>query len=293
MRKLWISGVLAALCIGPVFGLELLQAKVAIRISPLPERVALASCIVTGKVTEIEEKKISAHQFPGVKEKVEYTIAVVEIKDGLLGAKGVTHVKVGFVEPQAAPGDNGRDAPIRRPPIRFQPVTLAKNQEGCFLLTPHFEETFYTAPAFDYVINKQDNANYDKELDTIKQCAKLLADPDAGLKSKDAGDRFLTAALLVIRYRTPTGANPKEEKVDAPQSKLILQGLADGDWSKGFSGTDLTPMMVFPRLNLTDKDNWKPVAFQNYEKDFPEYAKKWIKDNGDSYAMKRFVEKKN
>src|SRR5262249_42232561 len=196
---------------------------------------------------------------------VEYTIAVVEIKDGLLGAKGVTHVKIGFVEPKAAPG-GPEGGPIRRPPIRFQPVALAKNQEGCFLLTQHFEETFYTAPAFDYGINKQDNPNYDKELDTIKQCAKLLADPDAGLKSKDAGDRFLTAALLVIRYRTPTGGNPKEEKVDAAQSKLILQGLADGDWSKGFSPTELTPMMVFGPLGLTAKDNCNPAPFPNYER---------------------------
>jgi hypothetical protein len=292
MRKMWLSSMLAVVFIGPVFGQRVAESKIAVRIIPLPERVALASCIVTGKVTEIEEKKVSAHQFPGVKEKVDYTIAVVEIKDGLLGAKGVTHVKVGFVEPKAAPG--GPDAgPIRRPPIRFQPVILAKNQEGCFLVTPHFEETFYTVPAAEYVLNKQDNPNYDKEVDTVKQCAKLLADPDAGLKSKDTGDRFLTAALLVIRYRTPTGANPKEEKVDAAQSKLILQGLADGDWSKGFSATDLTPMMVFPRLGLTDKDNWKPVAFQNYEKDFPEYAKKWIKENGENYVMKRFVEKKD
>jgi hypothetical protein len=289
MRRVWFSGVIA------VAGVALLgtyspaqvvaDRKVAVRISPLPERVALAETIVTGKVTAIEEKKVSAHQFPGAKDKVEFTIAVVKIDDPLLNAKGITHVKIGFVEPQAvgAPGPGIR-------PGRFPQVNLNKDQEGCFLLRPHFEETFLTLPAYDYILNKKDNPNYEKEMETIKKCAKLLADTDAGLKAKGADDRFQTAGMLLIRYRTPLGGNPKEEKIDAKESKLILQGLADGDWSKGFSATELTPMMVFGRLALTDKDGWKPGPFQNYEKEFPEAAKKWLKDNADSYAIKRFVE---
>ena len=112
----------------------------------------------------------------------------------------------------------------------------------------------------------------------------------APIQKEGADDRFQTAGMLLIRYRTPLGGNPKEEKIDAKESKLILQGLADGDWSKGFSATELTPMMVFGRLALTDKDGWKPGPFQNYEKEFPEAAKKWLKDNADSYAIKRFVE---
>jgi hypothetical protein len=289
MRRLWTSGVMA------VVGLAVLgtyspaqvatDRKIAVRISPLPERVALAETIVTGKVTAIEDKKVEARQFPGAKDKVEFTIAVVKIEDALLNAKGITHVKIGFVEPQAAPGGGPG---IR--PGRFPQVNLNKDQEGCFLLRPHFEESFLTLPGYDYVLTKKDNPNYEKEMETIKRCAKLLADTDAGLKAKSADDRFQTAGMLLIRYRTPQGANPKEEKIDAKESKLILQGLADGDWTKGFSATELTPMMVFGRLALTDKDGWKPGPFQNYEKEFPEAAKKWLKDNADSYVIKRFAE---
>ena len=36
----------------------------------------------------------------------------------------------------------------------------------------------------------------------VKRCVKLLEKPTAGLKSKDASDRLLTASLLINRYRT-------------------------------------------------------------------------------------------
>jgi hypothetical protein len=260
-----------------------------VRLVPLPERVAMANTIIVGKVTAVEEKTVSAHQFPGVKEKVEFTIAVVEVKDALLGAKGMTHLKIGFVEPKAPAVGVDKAGGLRRPGPRFQPVVLAKDQEACFLLNPHFEESFYIAPSFDYVLDKT-NPNFDKELEIVKQSAKLLSDPDAGLKSKSADDRSTTAGLLILRYLTAFGANPREEKIDAEQSKLILQGLADGDWSKAFSPTELAPQMIFGRLNLSDKDGWKPGPFQNFQMEFPEAAKKWLKDNADTYRIKRFVE---
>jgi hypothetical protein len=275
-----VVGVAALAALSPA---QVVDRKVAVRISPLPERVALAETIVVGKVTAIEDKKVEAHQFPGARDKVEFTIAEVKIDDALLNAKGITHLKIGFVEAQAAPGRGIR-------PGRFPQVNLQKDQEGCFLLRPHFEETFLTLPGFDYVLNKKDNPNFEKEMETVKRCAKLLADTDVGLKAKSADDRFQTAAMLLIRYRSVFGGEAKEEKIDAKESKLILQGLAGGDWSKGFSGTELTPMMVFGRLALTDKDGWKPGPFQNYEKEFPEAAKKWLQDNADSYVIKRFVE---
>jgi len=287
MRRIMISGGLLAATLA-LLGLSSPAEAVAVRLVPLPERVAMANIIVVGKVTAIEEKTVPAHQFPGAKENADFTIAVVEIKDALLGAKGLTHLKVGFVEPKAPAGGADKTGGLRRPPLRVQPVVLAKGQEGCFLLNQHFEESFYVAPGFDYVLDKT-NANYDKELGTVKHCAKLLSDPEAGLKSKSADDRSTTAGLLIIRYRTALTANPKEETIDAEQSKLILQGLADGDWSKAFSPTELAPQMIFGRLNLTDKDGWKPGPFQSFQKEFPEAAKKWLKDNADSYCIKRFV----
>jgi hypothetical protein len=288
MRRTLTTWALTAAGIA-VLGLASRAQAVAVRLIPLPERVALANTIVVGKVTAIEDKTVSAHQFPGAKDKVDYTIAVVEVKDPLLGAKGMTHLKIGFVEPKAPAGGINKEGGLRRPGPRFQPVVLAKDQEGCFLLNPHFEESFYIAPSADYVLDKS-NPNHDKDLEIVRNCAKLLSDPDAGLKSKNADDRATTAGLLIIRYRTAIGPKPKEEKIDAEQSKLILQGLADGDWSKPFSPTELTAQTSFGRLNLSDKDAWKPGPFQNFQKEFPEAAKKWLKDNADTYRIKRFVD---
>src|SRR6516225_11259353 len=84
-----------------MLGLASRAQGVAVRLIPLPERVAMADTIIVGKVTAIEEKTVSAHQFLGAKDKVDYNIAVVEVKDALLGAKGMTHLKIGFVEPKA------------------------------------------------------------------------------------------------------------------------------------------------------------------------------------------------
>src|SRR4051812_11848327 len=68
---------------------------IAIRLSPLPERVATADAVVVGKVTGIEDKTVTATSFPGTKDKVEYHVAVVKIADGLMGTKGLTHIKIG------------------------------------------------------------------------------------------------------------------------------------------------------------------------------------------------------
>src|SRR5581483_6143826 len=86
--------------------------------APIPQRVAQSEVVAVGKVTAVEDKTVSAPQFPGAKDKVEYRIAVVKISDHLLGAKGETHVKVGFVVPKEAPPPKPGGpviGPIRRP----------------------------------------------------------------------------------------------------------------------------------------------------------------------------------
>jgi hypothetical protein len=261
---------------------------VAIRIVPVPERVALAQAVVVGKVTSIEEKTVSAESFPGAKDKVEYQIAVVKVADGLFGTKGLTHIKVGFIKPPA--GDEVR--PLR--PIRgFGPPHLAVDQEGVFFLSRHHAESFYVMRDNNSFMPKADNDNYKKELEAAKECAKLIADPKAGLKSKKAEERALTAALLVVRYTTPLTGREKREDIDAEESKLILKGLADGDWSKGFSPTELTPMMVFGRLNLQPKDGWNAQGPFNTPNAYQDAAKAWLKDHADKYRIQRYVTEKN
>ncbi len=289
MRKLLVDG-LAALISLTVLGSTSTARVIAFRIAPLPERVASCDCIVVAKVTAIEKKNVLARSYPGTKDKVEYQVAVVKIDEALVGAKGLTHIKIGFLPPQGPVGGPGGI----RPGIRFQQVVLTEGQEGCFFLTPHFEENFYTVPGFYQVLDKK-AADFDKQVAQIKRCAKLLSDPKAGLKSKEAEDRALTAGLLVHRYRRITGpivGTVKQESIDAEESKLILQGLADGDWSKGYSATDLTPQMSFGILGLTDKDGWRPGPFKNYQVEFPAAAKNWLKENAGTYRIQRYVVEK-
>src|SRR5262249_53104983 len=117
-----------------------------IRMSPLPERVAQADAVVVGKVTDIEKKNINLRAAPKGDEKLEYQVAVVEIKDTVRGAKGLTHIRVAF---QPAPADG----PPRPGPRRGPLATLTKDQEGCFFLQQHFEDNLFllnpSAPALD------------------------------------------------------------------------------------------------------------------------------------------------
>jgi len=258
--------------------------RVAIRFSPLPERVATADAVVIGKVTSIEDKTVSAEPYPGAKEKAEYQITVVKIEDGVLGTKGLTHVKIGTIK-----------VPEGRPIIRpggYGPAKLTVDQEGVFLLQKHPTESFYTLPNAMNVINKAGNDNFEKEATRIKECAKLLADPKAGLKSKNAEDRSLTAGMLLIRYNTPHGEQTKRESIDADESKLILNALADGDWTKGNDLNDLSPQWGFGRLNLTDKDGWNANGPFNTPNAYQDAAKAWLKGHADSYRIQRFVSDK-
>src|SRR5262245_13942526 len=95
-----------------------------------PEKAVAADVVVTGKVLNLEEKPVEALPFPGAADKVAYTVATLKIDDALAGAKGVTHLRVGFV--LAAPGGTGgvpRPAGARP----FNP-NLVAGQEGCFFL---------------------------------------------------------------------------------------------------------------------------------------------------------------
>src|SRR5437763_1201020 len=63
-------------------------------------------------------------------------------------------------------------------------------------------------------VSKQ-NPTFDKDLALVKRCTKILEDPNAALKGKNAEDRFLAAAMLVAHYRSYKGPNAKQEPIDA------------------------------------------------------------------------------
>jgi len=258
---------------------------VAIRLSALPERVATADAVVVGKVTGIEEKAVSAESFPGAKDKAEFHIAIVKVQDAVLGTKDLTHVKIGFIKPP-------QGKPIIRPG-GYRPPQPMVDQEGCFFLTKHPTETFYLLQGFNSIINKTGNDNFAKEMERVKECAKLMADPKAGLKAKDADSRALTAAMLVLRYTMPQAGQTKREDIGAEESKQILTALAGGDWTKTYSLTELPPSYAFGRLTHTEKDgwNWKPAP-GDQPTAYQDAAKAWLKDNAGTYRIQRFVSDK-
>jgi hypothetical protein len=273
----------------PALSIAQVATSKAIRLSPLPERVATADAVVTGKVTTIEEKTVSAEPFPGAEEKAEFQVAVVKIADGLLGTKKLTHIKVGFVKP---PEGAGGGRPIIRPGGGYGPPKLSVDQEGIFFLQKHPTESFYVLQGPLSVVNKANNDNYEKELTKVKDCAKLLADPKAGLKSKDAEQRALTASMLLIRYGTQHPGQTKREPIDADESKMILKALADGDWTKNNSFEDLSPQWGFNMLRLEEKDGWNPQGPFNTPNAYQDAAKAWLKDHADSYRVQHYVSDK-
>jgi hypothetical protein len=260
---------------------------------PIPLRVAHADVVVVGKVTKIEDKLVSAPAFPGAKDTVGYQIAVVKVDDPVLNAKGLKEVRVGFVPPPAPGGGPGP----RLIGPRFRGITLVEDEEACLLLTKHFDGDFYIMSGPYDAIKKANNANYEKDLEEAKKAAKLLADPLANLKGKEADDRFQVAAMLIERYRTtklPAGNPPKQEAIDAAESKLILEALRDADWAppKPTPGRFfvLTPVNTFFRLNLTKDDNWSPPKDGTR---IGEAAQAWLKENADTYRIKKFVAEKS
>ena len=256
---------------------------------PVPLRVARADMVVLGKVTKIEDKAVSASSYPGAKNKVDYQIAVVKVDDPILNAKGVKEVRVGFIPPRAG-------GPIGvRPGI--VPATLIEDEEACLFLTKHHDADFYIMANAADAVKKANNAKYETEVEEAKKAAKLIADPMVSLKSKDAEERFLTAGMLIERYRTakPSATQPpKQEPIDAAESKLILAALRDADWTppKPQQGrvTVMTPMNSFYRLGLTKEDNWTPPRPQpNVPFNPADAAQAWLKENADSYRIKKFV----
>jgi hypothetical protein len=274
-RLLRLSAFVLAACLGAG------PARADMIAPPPPlQRAAMAQTVVIGKVVSIEDKTVTAKRYPGDTEKGEYQVAVVKIEDAVIGAKGLTHVRVGFIPASVNP-----NVKIRRP----LPVQLKKGDEVILFLQPHFDANFHVAPNYYDGIFKAPNSGFEQLVPEIKRAGKLLNDPTAGLTSKEVKDRTETATLLIARYRGAGFYNPnrKQEPIDAKESKLILEALAEADWGKGEERVDrLTPAAAFTMLRLTDKDGW--FEPRDLEK-FPVAAKRWLADNADKYRIQKFV----
>ena len=286
-----LAGAVLLLAVRPGLG-NTLPAKL-----PLPACVESAACIAVGKVTAIEDKSVMAPPFRGATVKIEYRIAVVKVDESLKGGTGLTHVRIAF-QPPPPPVK-----PVEMPGVFVTPVPpsplkmLAVGNEGCFLLKRFGDEPFYRIVDSNYndYVAKGDR-DFDNRMTLVKRSLKLLSDPDAGLRSKDAADRLLTAYLLLTRYQAAAGPKAKAEPIEAAQSKLILEALAGADWSRpDMPGEQVTPRGVFQMLRLTARDGWTapqqgPMQdVRLFLKDWDTAAQKWLKDNSATYRIRRWL----
>jgi len=273
---------------------------------PAQQQAMTAEVVVVGKVIEIEKEMAKASPAPGVADKVEYKVAVVKIEDALLGAKGITTIRVGYQNIAAAAPEvplqngNGNLKPMfrnLREPLIAPLVALNEGQEAAFFLKKHHDGDFYVMQQFARPLNKT-TANYDKTMAQVKKTLKIYEDPKAALQSKETADRSLAACTLVQKYRSyPQMTAPRgkvvTEPIDAEESKLILAALSEMKWGQP-DANGMNLQAIFFQLGVQPKDGWtqpKALKGQDYNKMLGDAVTKWLADNNEKYRINRNVVK--
>lgn len=236
--------------------------------APIPERVARTDLTTLARVKRVEEKAAELPVAPGAGLKQPFRVAVLEVKEKVAGAGSPKFVKVAFIPPSGRRGFGSFD---------FKP-----GSEALFFLTKaHGSEYYRVMMYFDA------EAPGEAQIKAAREAGKLLASPRKGLESKNQAERALTAALLITRYRSQPFADPakiKQAPISPAESRLILEGLAAGDW-KAPAYNQFSPRSLFLRLGLTEKDGWKVKNFATLN----EEAQAWLKANAGKYVIKRFT----
>jgi len=274
-----------------------------IAFTPPAQRALTADVVVVGKVTAVEKETVEATPFPGSPQKVQYKVAVVKIETNLAGAANLAHIKVGFVPaPPVAPPVVG-EKPLLRPilPRRgMMAPELKEGQEFLLFLVKHPDAGFYVMPNMSPPLATT-GEDAKQEVEAIKKTLAVTADPAKALAAASAADRYFAAATLVTKYRAypPAGGEVGQAALPAAESKLILTGLAEGDWTKFEPGIP-SGMQAFYSLGLTDKDGWvapkptpvrpgqPPVNFNQVTKDA---FVTWLAGPGKAYQIQRVVPK--
>jgi hypothetical protein len=277
MKKL-----VAALALVAILAMGASAKALMIAPQPVPMRLAAADAVVVAKVSSVAEKAESADMFKGDTRQMK--VATLTVEDTVFGKKGKT-VKVGFFPPTAPPPGRGG---LRPAILRYRGLVLSKDQEGMFFLTRHptKKDVYVVQGPYDFV-TKPANPSFTTEANEARKAAKLLADPNKGLDSKDAKVRLETAAILIQRYRTASAGGTKTVKAPSDLSKKILTTLAEADWTNtNPRNYTLNPQSLFLRLNVTAKDGWTPPTnFALLQED----AKKWLKAHASKYRIERYV----
>jgi hypothetical protein len=286
----------------------------ALRIAFFPptQRALQSEVVVIGKVISIEPQPVDLTPAPGAAERVTHKVAVVKIQENLTGADNLTHLKIAFVPPAAPPVVDPPEAvppaPIRRPPIgRGLPLpNLREGEQYLFFLVKHPDGPYYMMPGmYPPIAIAKDDEGANKELEQVKKITTALSNPLAGLKSDKPEVRVQTAAALILKFRaTPLFAQQVEQvPIDAELNRLILQALAEADWSQkpDQEPTPLQPVQAFYALGLSPNDGWNPPKVVppppgqppvDFNKLLHKSFVEWLQGPGKEYRIKKFVAKK-
>jgi len=243
-------------------------AYIALPKEPLAHKVAIAECVVLGKITAIQEKPA---QGKGEIRRWDFTVVEVEVRESLYGAKEKKQLHFGF------------------PNIDKQAVKagLTVGQIAYFCGLRDGENDFYIVSVGCFCA--ANDRGFDKDLTAARRLGRLLQDPEEGLKSTDREDRLLTAYLLILRncyVPWRRGLAGKAKPIDAEQSKRILLALAEGDWKN--NSPEVRDAVA--ALQLSVKFGASPLkdfpTAQDHEQ-WPAAAKQWLKQNAESYRIHR------
>lgn len=249
---------------------------------PGPVRFANADAVFVGRVVKIEPAEVEARQFPGAKQTTKYRVAEVEVKEGLLGTKGSKTIRIGFIPPTIAPKGIG---PIVSSGGRQPQVQVG--QDGLFIINKHHEGKFYLPPNFGYFVPSQQKT-FGAEVKSARKIIAVMANPLPVLESQDADDRLLAASLLVNKYRVNRTPGPaKQEPIDAKESKLILNAIANAKWQPVKFG-DTNPFQLFSQLGIGMTDGFNAANLRSFD-DQRQAVQTWVRAHGDTYRIKRFV----
>jgi hypothetical protein len=272
------------------------------------QKAMQSEVVVVGKVTGIEKESVEAEPFKG-SPKVAYKIGVIKIETAVTGAKGLTHIKVGFQQPvggtDPVPQDPQVKPGIGRPigPIgRIQPIVLTEGQEGVFFLQKHPTENFFIIQQ-GFVPLDSKAPDYKTELGKVTAISATLADPLKALKAEKIEDRLLAASTLVSKYRTyPQNAQFGVDQVAIPaeESKLILKAIMEADWAKFQMDPTMNPMTLMSQLGVYAGSNgipqYKPMPntpnpAEAYKSWYQAEIKKWYEKSGSTFEIKKMVAK--
>ncbi|MSQ93167.1 MAG: hypothetical protein EXR98_01275 [Gemmataceae bacterium] len=249
--------------------------------SPGPVRIVNSDAVFVGRVIEFEPMDVDAKPFPQAKDPVKYRIGVVKVNQIIRGLKVEKTVRVGFIPVTPPKPGEPRIGGRRGGP------QLEVGQEGLFMVSKHANGKFYQAPDYGYFVPlaQQDFAS---EVATAKKVVAIMVNAKAVLESKDADERLLAASILISKYRTQKAPFPnKEELIDAEESKLILNAIANAKWEP-FDFRKTNPQQLFFQLGISAKDGWKAPMKINSPNDMRDAVHAWVRAHGE-YRIKRFV----